>query len=172
MKLMREIGFRGFVIIVMLGLAFMAWDMSQPVLKVQNEIMPQDVVTCIVQPFSSVFEDTFEDISVAPGQSYNFFSNILLPLIIYIISIGGFFYLLREDFKLLKGFAKSNKTAQFFWSLWILILIALLLIPIFFGMHLLMKGFVIAVIATALLLIILGILYSISYTSGKKYKRP
>lgn len=172
MKLIKEVSFRGFVIIVMLGLAFMAWDMSQPVLEVQNEIMPQDVVACIVQPFSSVFGDEFEDISVAPGQSYRFFANILLPLMIYIISIGGFIYLLKEDFKLLKRFAKSNKAAHFFWSLWILILMALLLIPLFFGMHLLMKGFVIAVIATALLLIILGILYSISYTSDKKHKRP
>lgn len=171
MKLVKEVSFRGFVIIVMLGLALVAWDMSKPVLEVQNEIMPRDVVTCLVQPFTAAFEDEYEDISVAPGQDYNFFSNILLPLMIYMVSIGGFIYLLWEDFKQLKHFAKSNKTAKFFWSLWIIILISLLLVPIVFGMHLLMKGLVIAVIATALLLIILGMLYSISYTAGK-HKRP
>jgi FlaA1/EpsC-like NDP-sugar epimerase len=171
MKLMKEISFQGFIIIVMLGLAFVAWDMSKPVLRVQSEIMPRDVVTCLVHPFTAAFEYEYADISVAPGQGYNFFSNILLPLMIYMVSIGGFIYLLWEDFKLLKRFAKSNKTAKFFWSLWIIILISLLLIPIFFGMHLLMKGFVIAVITTALLLIILGMLYSISYT-GSKSKKP
>lgn len=166
MKVIKEFGFRCFVIVVMLSLAFVAWDMSRPVVLSESEILVEDVVECLVQPFSSVFDDTTQSVEQA-APSFNFIWNALLPIIIYIVSIGGFMYLLIEDLKLLKSFSRQNKAARFFWRLWIIILIVMALIPVFFGMQLLMKGFVLAVIATAVFLLAIAILYKLSYNKKK-----
>lgn len=165
MKLMKEISFRTFIILVMLSLAFVAWDMSQPVLQQDSEILTQDVVECLVQPFSSVFDDEGTEEAT---QGINFLWNILLPIIIYLISIGGFMYLLIDDLKLMNVFTQYNKIARFFWILWIVSLILMLLIPLFFGIQLLMKGFVLAVIATGVFLILMSILYSVSKPQNKR----
>jgi hypothetical protein len=125
----------------MLALVLVASDMSKQILLKGNEIFAQDML------------------SRMPFEGTNFLFNILLPIVVYIASIGGFFYLLIEDFKMLKTFSRNNKLARYIWSLWIIILICLLMIPIFFGLHLLVSGFALAVITTAIFLIILGILY-------------
>lgn len=141
MKFIKEFSFRFFIVLVMLSLVFVANDMSKPIIFKGNEIFAQDMLSRI------------------PIQGTDFILNILLPLLVYIVSIGGFSYLLIEDFKMLKSFSRSNKLARYVWSLWIIILICLLLIPIFFGFHMLINGFALAVITTAVFLIILGILY-------------
>lgn len=141
MKFIKEFSFRFFVVVVMLGLAFVANDMSKQLFLNSKEIFSQDFILG------------------KPVEGINFIRDIFLPLVIYLASIGGFFYLLIEDFKMLKTFSKSNKLARFVWSLWIIILICLLMIPIFFGCHLLIGGFAFAVLITAVFLIILAILY-------------
>lgn len=141
MKFIKEFSFRFFIILVMLGLVLVANDMSKTTILNGNEMPAQYIV------------------SRMPIQGYNIILDILLPLFVYLASIGGFFYLLIEDLKMLKTFSHNNKLARYIWSLWIMILICLLLIPIFFGLHMLMSGFALAVILTAIFLIILGILY-------------
>ena len=141
MKFIKEISFRLFIVLVMLGLVFVANDMSKQLILNSKEIFGQDMSITM------------------PLQRSNFVLDILLPLIVYLSSIGGFFYLLIEDFKMLKTFSESNKLARYVWSLWIIILIGLLMLPIFFGLHLLASGFTLAVIVTAVFLIILAILY-------------
>lgn len=141
MKFIKEFSFRLFVVLVMLSLAFVANDMSKQLVFNGHEIFAQAIIGRI------------------PTQEINFIRDIFLPLVVYLASIGGFFYLLIEDFKMLKTFSKNNKLARFVWSLWIVILICLLMIPIFFGFHLLLSGFALAVITTAIFLIILAILY-------------
>jgi sensor histidine kinase YesM len=154
----------------MLSLAFVAYDMSKPIILSDKAILVEDVVECIVQPFVSIFDDGSGDVSELPTQGYNFIFNIFLPIVVYIASIGGFLYLLIEDFKLLKTFSHQNKLARYVWSLWIIVLLGLLMIPIFFGMQLLMKGFVLAVIATAIFLISIAILYRLSYKQKTQQK--
>jgi amino acid transporter len=116
-------------------------DMSKPLILKGNEIFAQDML------------------NRNPVQGTDFILNILLPLLVYIVSIGGFSYLLIEDFKMLKSFSHHNKLARYVWCLWIMILICLLLIPVFFGIHMLVNGFSLAVITTIVFLMILGILY-------------
>ncbi|MDF2891359.1 MAG: hypothetical protein K0R80_1726 [Clostridia bacterium] len=142
---MKEFSFRCFILLVMLSLVFVAYDMSKPVILMNREILAQ---------------------SEMPIQDYDFMLNILLPIFVYLVSIGGFLYLLIEDFKLLKKFTHQNRLAKFVWSLWIIILIGLILIPIFLGFQLLSKSFVLAVIATALFLILIGFLYWLSCRSS------
>jgi hypothetical protein len=108
--------------------------------------------------------------SEMPLQGYDFILNILLPIFVYLVSIGGFLYLIIEDFKLLKKFTHQNRLARFVWSFWIILLIGLLLIPTFLGFQLLSKSFLLAVIATAIFLIIMGTLYCLSCRS-KNNKR-
>lgn len=141
MKFLKELSFRFFIILVMLSLVFVANDMSKPIISKGNEIFAQDMLNRI------------------PLQGSDFILNILLPLLVYIVSIGGFSYLLIEDYKMLKTFSRSNKLARYIWSLWIIILICLLLVPIFFGLNMLINGFALAVIITTVFLIILGVLY-------------
>lgn len=163
MRFIKELSFRCFIIVVMLSLAFVAYDMSRPILLNEEQIVAQDVVSYIVQPFAEVFDVETDLDTDLPGKDYNFTLNILLPMVVYFASIGGFLYLLIEDYKLLKTFSRQNRLARYVWTLWIVILIGLTLIPVFFGLQLLMKGFVLAVIATAIFLIILGFLYRLSY---------
>lgn len=141
MKIIKEISFRFFVVLVMLGLAFVANDMSKPMVLKSNEIFSQYIINRM------------------PIQGYDFIQDILLPLVVYLASIGGFSYLLIEDYRMLRSFSRSNKLARYIWCLWIVILICLLMIPIFFGLHMLLNGFALAIITTAVFLIILGILY-------------
>lgn len=155
MKLLKEISFRLFIVLVMLSLVFVAYDMSKPIISSEGGILTQDVIQCI-------FDDTDEIENSVPSQGYNFVFNILLPILVYLASIGGFLYLLIEDFKLLKKFTKKNRLAKYLWILWMIVLVGLMLIPIFFGFQMVMKGFVLAVIATAIFLILIGILYWMS----------
>ena len=141
MKFIKELGFRFFVVLVMLGLVFVANDMSNLMLLKGNEIFAQDIFNKI------------------PPQLQRGILDFLLPLGVYFASIGGFFYLLIDDYKLLKTFSQTDKLAKYVWSLWIIILICLIMVPIFFGLHLLVSGFALAIITTAVFLIILGILY-------------
>lgn len=141
MKFVKELSFRLFILVVMLALVLVANDMSKQMLLKGNEIFAQDML------------------SRMPLEGTNFLYNILLPIVVYVASIGGFFYLLIEDFKMLKTFSRNNKLARYVWILWIIILICLLMIPIFFGLHLLMSGFALAIITTAVFLIVLAILY-------------
>jgi amino acid transporter len=154
----------------MLSLAFVAYDMSKPIILSDKTILAEDVVECIVSPLVSIFDAGSGDVSELPTQSLNFIFNIFLPIVVYMASIGGFLYLIIEDFRLLKNFSHQNKLARYVWTLWIIILLGLLMIPIFFGMKFLMKGFALAVIATAIFLILIAILYRLSYKQKTQQK--
>lgn len=167
MKLIKEFSFRCFIVMVMLSLVFVAYDMSRPIILNNEEILTQDVINHIVQPFAEVFDVETNADTDLPGKDYNFALNFLLPVIVYFTSIGGFAYLLIEDFKLLKTFSRQNRPARYIWSLWIIILVGLSLIPVFFGLQLLMKGVILAVIATAIFLILISIIYRLSYKSNR-----
>ncbi|OGO78946.1 MAG: hypothetical protein A2Y23_02295 [Clostridiales bacterium GWB2_37_7] len=167
MKSLKELSFRCFILFVMLSLAFVAYDMSRPALQSENEMTAQDVVHYIVQPFQTQINADSKKASSLLNKDYNLLLNILLPIIVYIASIGGFMYLLIEDIKMLKTFSSQNKLARNLWCLWIIFLIGLILIPIFFGLQLLMKGIILAIITTAIFLILIGILYKFSYRTSK-----
>lgn len=168
MNHIKEIAFRVLVIVAMLSLAFVALDMSAPVFRCESELTTMDVIECIKQPFSDVMDDKATETHEISKHGYNFFLNILLPTIIYLVSIGGFLYLLIEDFRLIKTFSKQNSLARFVWILWIFVLICLMLIPIAFGIKLFIKSFILAVLATAIFLIVISFLYSISSTLNRK----
>jgi hypothetical protein len=167
MKLLKEIGFRCFILLVMLSLAFVAYDMSRPIMLNNEAILTQDVINYFAQPFAELFNLETKANNNLPGKDYNFALNCLLPLIVYFTSIGGFTYLLIEDFKLLKIFSRQNRLARYIWILWIIILVGLTLIPVFFSLQLLMKGVILAVIATAIFLILISIIYRLSYKADK-----
>jgi hypothetical protein len=162
MRIVREISFRFLIVFVMLSLSFIALDMSRPILVNEGEITAQEVVQCLVQPISLLLEPNYEANQDLPNKDYSFSLNILLPIIVYLASIGGFLYLLIEDYKILRSFSKQNRLAKLAWTVWLIVLIMLILIPLFFGLQLIMKGFALAVVATIILLIVLWILYKLS----------
>ncbi len=150
MKFIKEFSFRCFIVLVMLSLVFVAFDMSKTIILGEKEILAHHAISKVL------------------NQDYDFILNFLLPIFVYLASIGGFLYLLIEDYKLLKTFTYQNKLAKLLWSLWIIILIGLILIPIFFGLQLLINGFALAIIVTAVFLILIGVLYWVSCKSKKQ----
>lgn len=171
MKTIKEVGYRCLILFVMISLTFVAYDMSKPALLSEDEMLNKNTVECIVQSFSTLWDNKHEEVDRLPVHGYNFFSDMLLPVIIYLISIGGFIYLLIEDFKMIRLFTNKNRLAKYLWILWIILLICLILIPIFFGMQLIMRSFALAVTATAIFLILTAILYRLA-ANAKTEKKP
>lgn len=167
MNIVKEISYRLFIVFVMLCLAFVALDMSQPVIARDEQISAKEVIECFTQPFTEILNLKNVKDTDLPGKDYNFTLNILLPIVVYIASIGGFFYLLIEDYKILRSFSRQNRLARIIWTLWLVILILLIFIPAFFGFQLLLKGLALAVLATIIFLIVIGVIYWLSYRTKR-----
>lgn len=170
MKFLKEFSFQCFVFLVLLGLIFVGWDLSQPILNSEAQIQAEDVVECIVYPFTNAVDnkDNMPQPITEPG--FSFFFNIVIPIAIYIICAGGFVYLLIENLRILKACSYQSKIGRLLWILWLGVLGAAILLPILFGAQLVMKGLVLALIATVIFLLILSIISKLGNTSMKYRK--
>lgn len=169
MKFLKEFGFQCFVFLVLLSLIFVGWDLSQPIINSEARIEAEDVVECIVYPFTNAVDSKDQAIQTVVEPSFSFFFNIVIPIVIYLICAGGFIYLLLENLRLLKACSYQSKAGKLLWFLWLGILGAAILLPILFGAQLVMKGIILAVIATAIFLLMLSIISKIG-SPNKKYR--
>lgn len=167
MKFLKEFSFQCFVFLVLMSLIFVGWDLSQPILCSETQIEAKDVVECIVYPFANAVDDNGKIPPEASEPGFSFFFNILLPIAIYLICAGGFIYLLIENLRLLKACSYESKIGKVLWILWLGVLGASILLPILFGAQLVMKGLILALIATTVFLLMLSI---ISRIGNKKYR--
>jgi hypothetical protein len=170
MKFLKELGFQCFVFIVLLSLIFVGWDLSQPIINSDAQIKADDVVECIVYPFTNAADNTGKDFQDTAEPGFSFLFNIVLPITIYIICAGGFIYLLIENLRLLKACSYQSKIGKLLWFLWLGVLGMTILLPILFGAQLLMKGIILALIATAIFLLILSLISKLG-GDHKKYRK-
>ncbi len=169
MKFLKEFSFQCFVFLVLLSVIFVGWDLSKPILYNEAQIRAEDVAECIVNPFVNAEDDKDKKLQEVAEPGFSFLFNIVLPLSIYIACAGGLIYLLLENLRLLKACSYQSKPGKLLWSLWLGILGAAILIPLIFGAQLLSKGFILAVIATVIFLLLLGILSRLG-NNNKKYR--
>lgn len=170
MKFLKEFGFQCFVFLVLLSLIFVGWDLSQPILCSETQIEAKDVVECIVYPFANTVDDKDKPLKEIAAPSFSFVFNILIPIAIYVICAGGFIYLLIENLRLLKACSYQSRIGKFLWILWLGILGAAILLPILFGAQLIMRGIILAIIATTIFLLMLALISRLG-NSNKKYRK-
>lgn len=158
MKFLKDFSFQCFLFLILLSVIFVGWDLSKPILYSEAQIKAEDVAECIVSPFVNAEDDKDKDLQEIATPGFSFLLNIVLPLSIYIVCAGGLIYLLLENLRLLKACSYQSRLGRLLWSLWLGILGAAILIPILFGAKLVSKGFILAIIATVIFLILLGII--------------
>lgn len=169
MKFLREFSFQCFVFLVLFSLLFVGWDLSKPILYNEAQISAEDVAECIVSPFVNAEDDKDKNVQEIAEPGFSFLFNIVLPLSIYIACAGGLIYLLLENLRLLKVCSYQSKSGKLLWYLWLGILGAAILIPILFGAQFVSKGFILAIIATVIFLLLLGIISRLG-NKNKKYR--
>lgn len=169
MKFLKEFGFQCFVFLVLLSLIFVGWDLSQPIINSEAQIQAEDVVECIVYPFTNTADNVAKGPQPIAEPGFSFFFNIVIPIAIYIVCAGGFIYLLIENLRILKACSYQSKIGKLLWMLWLGILGAAIILPIIFGAQLVMKGLILALIATAIFLLILSLISKLGSTD-KRYR--
>ncbi|MDF2519711.1 MAG: hypothetical protein K0R84_339 [Clostridia bacterium] len=163
MKFAREFGFQCFVFVVLICLLLVGWDLSRPIINTETAIRAEDVVECIVYPFTNTEDDNSGEFDEISAPEFHFFTNIVIPITIYILCAGGMIYLLIENLRLLKVCSYQSAPGRFLWIVWLIVLGAAVLLPVIFGAQLIMKGVILAVIATVIFLLILGIITRLSH---------
>lgn len=168
MKFLKEFSFQCFVFLVLFSLLFVGWDLSKPILYSEAQISAEDVAECIVNPFVNAEDDKDKSVPEITEPGFSFLFNIVLPLSIYIACAGGLIYLILENLKLVKACSYQSKPGKLLWYLWLGVLGAAILIPILFGVQLISKGFILAIIATVIFLLLLSIISRLG-NKDKKY---
>lgn len=168
MKFLKEFSFQCFVFLVLFSLLFVGWDLSKPILYSEAQISAEDVAECIVNPFVNAEDDKDKNVPEVTEPGFSFLFNIVLPLSIYIACAGGLIYLILENLKLVKACSYQSKPGKLLWYLWLGVLGAAVLIPILFGVQLISKGFILAIIATVIFLLLLSIISKLG-NKDKKY---
>lgn len=118
LKYCKEFMFQLLVLLTSFGLVFVAYELSMPV---------------TVAAFSG-------SPAAPPEQPYNFFMNMLIPFILYMLSAGGLSYLILENVRMYKMTRSLKFMSKVLWTLWIIFLVLVAFLPVLLGFSLFFKG--------------------------------
>ena len=139
MKFLREFAYQCLILVTIFGLAFVAFDLSVPTTAAFDKVNEQTAVK-VFQSFSKIIQsgdDTSADIAEA---NINYFINIILPFIIYMLACGGFIFLILENIRLWKTMNLIKPVNKLMWTSWIVVLGLLSLLPMYLGTILIFEG--------------------------------
>ncbi len=121
------------------GLVFVAFDLSDPAAAAFDKVDEQTAVK-VFSSLSKIIQnadDTSADIAEA---NINYFINTVLPFIIYLLACGGFIFLILENIRLWKTMNRLKPVNRLMWTLWIVALGLLSLLPVYLGTSLIFEG--------------------------------
>ncbi|MHB1393044.1 MAG: hypothetical protein ACYCYE_08210 [Clostridia bacterium] len=139
LKFLREFAYQCLILVTVFGLVFVAFDLSDPAAVAFEKVDEQTAVK-VFQPFSKTIQsgnDTSADIAEV---NVNYFINILLPFIIYLLACGGFIFLILENIRLWKMMNLIKPVNRLMWTTWIVVLGLLSLLPVYLGTSLIFEG--------------------------------
>jgi hypothetical protein len=121
MKLIRESAYQFLVLAAALGLVFVAYDLS-----------------CSLSA-AKVFY-SFSRVIPSSDANINYMAKIVLPFVIYLLSCGGFMFLILENIRLWRSMSFITPANKLLWTLWIGILALMCLLPVYLGTSLIFEG--------------------------------
>jgi hypothetical protein len=123
----------------MFGLVFVAFDLSVPTTAALDKVDEQTAVK-VFQSFSKIIQNGDDPSPDIAEANINYFINILLPFIIYLLACGGFIFLIIENIRLWKTMNLIKPANRLMWTSWIVILGLLSLLPVYLGTSLIFEG--------------------------------
>lgn len=153
--------FQFFILLTILGLVFVAWDMSSVVLNSSPSNFINDTAQAVFAPLSGTIHS-----NITAAKNYTSIKTVLIPAIMFILCTGGFAYLILENLRLLRIHCDRIGILRFLWYLWGISLVVFSLLPFIFSIQLLLEGIVFAVVGIAAYIFLFAAfswIYSIYY---------
>ena len=140
MRFIREFCFQGFIMIVILGLIFVAWDLSNPQVLSFSKGNTLQAVSSAIAPVGEILKDIAKSDLIDPRPDRGLFQKTLIPAIIYLLASGGSIYLLIENIRVFKIISASKPILRMLWGVWIIALMVMTAFPIVLGMALMFEN--------------------------------
>jgi len=125
--------------VTIFGLVFVAFDMSAPNTSAFDKVDEQTAVK-VFSSFSKIIQTVDDPSPDIAEANINHFINTVLPFIIYLLACGGFVFLILENIRLWKTMNQIKPVNRLMWTIWIVILGLLSLLPVYLGTSLIFEG--------------------------------
>jgi len=125
--------------VTVFGLVFVAFDLSGPA-AIAFDKVDENTAVKVFLPHSQVPQNTDDESGEIAESGISYFKKILLPFIIYMLACGGFLFLIFENIKLWKTLNRIKPVSKLMWTVWIVILGLLSLLPVYLGTSLIFEG--------------------------------
>jgi len=139
LKLLKEFAYQCLLLVTVFGLVFVAFDLSATTAAAFDKV-DENTAVKVFSSLSSVLQDTKDGSGTVSGSDISYLRNILLPFIIYLLSCGGFLFLISENIKLWRTVNRIRPISKLMWAVWIVILVLMSLLPVYLGTSLIFEG--------------------------------
>lgn len=139
LKILREFAYQCLILVTILGLVFVAFDLSGLTAAAFDNVDEQTAVK-VFSSLSQVLKNADDKSGGVAEVNMSYFKNTLLPFIIYLLACGGFIFLILENIRLWKLMYQIKPISKLMWALWIVALGIMSLLPVYLGTSLLFKG--------------------------------
>lgn len=123
----------------MLGLVFVAFDLSGPAAVTFDKVDEQSAVK-VFSSLSKIIQHADDEAAAVAEANIDYIINIVLPFIIYLLACGGFIFLILENLRLWKTMNRIRPVNKLMWTVWIIVLGLMCLLPVYLGTSLLFEG--------------------------------
>ena len=140
MKFVKELFFQGLIVVVILGLIFVARDLSSPISVAFGNGSTLEAARKTIAPVGEILKDIAKSSLIYPDPDRNLFKKTLIPAVIYLLASGGSIYLLIENIRVFKIISASKPILRMLWGVWIIALMVMTAFPIVLGMALMFEN--------------------------------
>jgi hypothetical protein len=152
LKFIKELAYQCLILAAVLGLVFVAADLSSPAASIFDKIDEQTAVK-VFSPFSNLLENTDDTPAEAAKANIQYLKNVLLPFLIYLTACGGFIFLIMENIRLWKSMNQLSGANKLILTIWIIVLGLMCLLPVYLGTSMINVGLWYIFIVAAILLL-------------------
>ena len=139
LKLIKEIAYQCLILVTVLGLVFVAFDLSGPAAVTFDKVDDGTAVK-VFSSLSKVIQNSDDSNAELVQSNINYLVNIVLPFIIYVFACGGIMFLILENIRLWKSMNRLKPVNKLIWTLWIIALGLMSLLPVYLGTSLIFEG--------------------------------
>ncbi len=139
MKILREIAYQCLILVTVFGLVFVAYDLSTPAADAFDKVDEHTAVKVFSPLYKALLNSDDESLGLSEAN-ISYLRNVLLPFIIYLLSCCGFIFLILENIRLWKMMNQVKPISKLMWTVWIIVLGLMSLLPVYLGTNLIFEG--------------------------------
>lgn len=139
LKLIKESAYQLLILVTVIGLTFVAFDLSGPAAVTFEKVDEQSAVK-VFSSLSKIIQDIGDETTETARANIGYFKNIVLPFLIYLLACGGFMFLILENIRLWRAMNCIKPVNKLMWTIWIAILGLMSLLPVYLGTSLIFEG--------------------------------